>query len=571
MLYGESLVIEIRHLFFSHRSESAPVLRDITLSLVPGESVAIIGANGSGKTSLLRCINGLNQPTSGEVLVDNLRVSDADTIHEVRKRVGIVFQNPDDQIVSAQVEREIAFGLENIGIPTCEMHSRVDQILNRLGLDRYRKHAPHLLSGGERQRLAIAGALVMRPHYLLMDEPTALLDPGSRSSLMDLLDDLYVDEEITPILVTQSPEEAARANRVVVLNRGEVALDGKPEVVFSEIETLSEMGLGAPLPATIGHMANLPNPLPLRVEDLLDRLPAPAQPSCLDEPATVITTGESVIAACNLCHSYNQGLPGEVSALKNVNLDLKRGSCVALIGPGGSGKSTLAQHLNGLLLPTSGTLHVTDLPILARTDLKALRRKVGLIFQFPEAQLFAETVYEDVSFGPINLGMADIDERVRSAIREVGLDVRTFLDRSPFALSGGEKRRVAIAGVLAMRPEILVMDEPTAGLDPAGTVHITNLLKQLNEQGTTLILITHDMDLVASLAHRVIVLDRGEVALDGTPHEVLRDQDRLSLMDLDLPEAARVGKYFRERSWPIPEEAITVPAILRAIRLCLPT
>jgi energy-coupling factor transporter ATPase len=569
-LSPESQVIEIRHLSFRYKPTSEPVLKDISISFQHGESVAIIGANGSGKTSLIRCINGLHLPSEGEVSVDELRVGDPDTIHEVRARVGMVFQNPDDQIVSAQVEREIAFGLENIGVRTDEMTSRVERILDRLDLVRYRYHSPHLLSGGERQRLAIAGALVMRPRYLLMDEPTSLLDPGSRRTLLELLEELRSDEGITPIVVTQNPEEAARSDRVVVLHQGNLVLDGPPQMVFSDIPQLTRMGLAAPFTAWVAHQVNLAAPLPLYPGDLVDRLPGPVRTKISKEKSMTIPPGRCIIAASHLYHVYNQGLPGEIAALQDLNLEANLGSCMALIGPGGSGKSTFAQHLNGLLLPTSGNLNVGNLRIGPDADLRALRRQVGLIFQFPEAQLFAETVREDVAFGPKNLALDDIDSRVMMALTEVGLEPQTYLDRSPFALSGGEKRRVAIAGVLSMRPEILVMDEPTAGLDPSGALEITNLLKRLNKEGTTLILITHDMDLVAQLSHRLVALDRGRIAFNGTPFEAFREPQRLSHLSLDLPEAARLASTLRASGWPIPEEAITAPAVMRAIHGLIP-
>lgn len=563
-------MIEIRRLSFRYKPELEPVLKDISISFQPGESVAIIGANGSGKTSLLRCINGLHQPFEGEVIVDGLRVADQEAIHEIRTRVGMVFQNPDDQIVSAQVEREIAFGLENIGIATDEMHIRVEQILSRLDLMRYRQHSPHLLSGGERQRLAIAGTLAMRPRYLLMDEPTALLDPGSRQSLMVLLDELHADGEITPIIVTQNPGEAASFDRVIVLHRGDVVLDGPPRVIFSEVPRLIQIGLVPPFSALVAHQAHLPPPLPLHPIDLQKGLPFSGKTSPPSQPAPTLPSGECIIQASHLRHVYNPGLPGKITALNDLNLEVSQGSCLALIGPGGSGKSTFAQHLNGLLLATSGVLSVGGVNVDSDTDFRALRRQVGLIFQFPEAQLFAETVLEDVSFGPKNLGFDNIESRVDRALTEVGLDPQAFLDRSPFALSGGEKRRVAIAGVLSMRPPILVMDEPTAGLDPAGALEIADLLKRLNEEGTTLVLVTHDMDLVARLSHRVIALDNGRIGLEGTPCEIFRDPEKLSRLNLGLPEAARVAFALRESGWPIPMDAITGESVINAVQMLLP-
>ncbi|MDA0748011.1 MAG: energy-coupling factor transporter ATPase [bacterium] len=558
-------MIELKNLHFSYRTQTGeiPVLRGINLSFRPGESVAIIGANGSGKTTLIRCINCLLQPTSGDILVDGLSVSDPENAYEIRSRAGMVFQNPDDQIVSAQVEREIAFGLENLGVPTEEIQARIHEMLERFSLGRYRSQSPHLLSGGERQRLAIASVLAMRPRYLLLDEPTALLDPGSRRSLLNLLETLH--EEITSITVTQLPEEAARAQRIVALYKGQVVMDGLPQDIFSQIDELTRIGLSAPVSALIAHRLGLSPPLPLTPEALADRLPPPStQPAPNPEPPPS-PTGQPIIQAKKLRHIYNQDLPSATVALHDLDLDVPQQSVLALIGPSGSGKSTFAQHLNGLLSPASGELTVCGIDVVHTRNLNALRRRVGLIFQFPEAQLFADTVFEDIAFGPRNLGLDNIETRVNQALHDVGLTPESFLHRSPFALSGGEKRRVAIAGVLAMHPDVLILDEPTAGLDPSGAAEIESLLRRLNTEGTTLLLISHDMDLVARLADRVVALDQGRLAFNVLPPDAFSDPKRLQELDLDVPEAVRVAHCLRDRGWPIPSYTLTVEAIVECI------
>ena len=562
-------MIEIQNLHFAYRSSAGeiPVLKGVDLSFREGESVALIGANGSGKTTLIRCINGLLKPSEGDVRVDGLSVREADQMLRIRRRVGMVFQNPDDQIVSAQVERDVAFGLENIGVPTGEMQERVSDVLARLGLARYRSHAPHLLSGGERQRLALAGVLAMRPRYLLLDEPTALLDPAGRRALLAILKELHDAAEVTPIAVTQIPEEAAEMDRVVALADGQVVLDGTPEEVFSEADQLRQMGLGLPASAEIAHRAGISGRLPLSPDGLVDRLSAPSR---VTQGATSdhgqAPCGPPVVVARGLRHVYNPGLLTEIVGLGGLDLELAGGSVVAMVGPSGSGKSTFAQHLNGLLQPTSGSLKVCGFDLAETKDLRVLRQRVGLIFQFPEAQLFADTVSADVSFGPTNLGLDDVEGRVGRALEEVGLSPQRFGQRNPFALSGGEKRRVAIAGVLAMRPEVLVLDEPTAGLDASGVTEIENLLEELNRQGATLILITHDMDVVARLADRVIALEAGRIGFDLSPEDALSERDRLVGLQLDLPEAVQVAEALRERGWGIPREALTVEAVARSLK-----
>ncbi len=264
----------------------------------------------------------------------------------------------------------------------------------------------------------------------------------------------------------------------------------------------------------------------------------------------------------NLTHIYMQGTPFEATALQNINLEIDDGEFVGLIGHTGSGKSTLIQHLNGLLKPTSGTITVNDIRIDKDSrNLKEVRRQVGLVFQYPEHQLFEETVYQDIAFGPRNLGLSaeEIDVRVKEAMALVGLDFDSLKDRSPFELSGGQRRRVAIAGVIAMKPKILILDEPTAGLDPRGRDEILGQIKEFHERyGITVILVSHSMEDVARLVNKIIVMNRGRVALYGTPEEVFRHADELEEMGLGIPQITRLMRMLRERGIDVPDDVFTI-------------
>ena len=272
----------------------------------------------------------------------------------------------------------------------------------------------------------------------------------------------------------------------------------------------------------------------------------------------------------NLTHTYMPGSPFQATAIHGVSLTIRDGEFIGLIGHTGSGKSTLIQHLNGLLRPSSGRVLIDGKDLFAKdTDKREVRRKVGLVFQYPENQLFEETVAADIAFGPKNLGLSpeEVDARVRDACAQVRLDYDTFKDRSVFELSGGQMRRAAIAGVLAMQPQTLILDEPCAGLDPRGRDEILGLVRELQRtRGTTVVMVSHSMDDVASLVSRVIVMNRGQIAMDGTPREVFRQGEALRAMGLDVPEAARLAARLREKGFDVPEDAYLHGELLEAIK-----
>ncbi|MCC7260891.1 MAG: ATP-binding cassette domain-containing protein [Candidatus Latescibacteria bacterium] len=553
-------MIQVQALCFSHPGGIA-ALREVDLRIQPGARVAIVGANGSGKTTLARCLNGLHRPEAGEVLVDGLSTSEAQALFAIRQLVGMVFQNPDDQLVSTQVETEIAFGLENIGLDPRLMRERVDEALRQFHLEPYRRHPPHHLSGGEKQRVAIAAAVALRPRYLVLDEPTALLDPRSQHEVSGLLASLRDQFGIATIHITQLPGEAAQTERVLVMHQGRLLADGPPGRIFGDAQLLREAGLEAPFASALGlavaRRTGTALPAALHLEELADALAAlPLRPTSppADEPATS-APAHAKLAIRHLSHGYDAGLPTYHGVLDAVDLEVPPGSLLALLGPSGSGKTTLAQHFNGLIKPQSGQVLLDDQDIwLAPDQIAGVRRRVGLVFQFPELQLFEETLEQDVAFGPRNLGVGppQLQAQVDRALELVDLPRAQFGKRPPLSLSGGEKRRAALAGVLAMDPEVLVLDEPTAGLDPRSTQHLTELFRQFRAEGKTLVLIAHDMDLVAELATHVAVLGQGRLQLCGPARQILTHPDFSRHSGLEAPAAVRLMQALSARGVAVP-------------------
>jgi energy-coupling factor transport system ATP-binding protein len=566
-------MIRVRNLCFSYPGQPL-ALAGIDLDIAAGASLAVVGANGSGKTTLARCLNGLHLPTRGDIEVDGWSVSDPLALPAIRQRVGMVFQNPDDQLVATTVEDEIAFGLENLAVPTAEIRARVDQVLAAFHLTEYRRHPPHRLSGGEKQRLAVAAAVALRPGYLVLDEPTALLDPRSRREVIDLVRGLRQQAGVATIHITHAADEALDADRLVVLDQGRVVMDDAPARVFADPGPLLALGLGVPFASAVAARLDLSGALldgefPRTPAALAARLApwaraAVGRAAWAPEPPAASTPIK--LAAEQLTYTYDPGLPTAHVGLAGAELNVPVGAIVALIGPSGSGKTTLAQHLNALLHPDAGRI-LLDGADLWSLPLPRVRQRVGLVFQFPELQLFEETVWQDVGFGPRNLGYGRerVDALVAAALDLVGLPAARFAARSPLALSGGEKRRAAIAGVLAMDPEVLVLDEPTAGLDASAARSLTCLLRRLHAAGKTLVLITHDMDLVATLASHVAVMHRGRVQCFGPVRQVLTDPEFATASGLEAPAPVQLASAWRELGIPITAPALSLEELAQVL------
>lgn len=523
----------------SHRVETAPgrevdALHQVSLRIGEGEYIALMGANGSGKSTLARHLNALLLPTSGCVRVDGIETTDHVRLWDVRQRVGLVFQNPDHQMVAPVVEEEVAFGPENLGLPVDEIRARIDEALAAVDMLAFRRHNPGNLSGGQRQRIAIASILAMRPRYLILDEPTAMLDARGRAEVLGILRRLHQERGMTVVLVTHAIAEATQASRVVVMKGGQIAADGSLAQVAADPQEVRRLGLPfPPMVAVLGAFIDagfpLPSPLPLDPAEAASVIvasatknglvPLAASSASSSAQATPPSEAAVEVEVDGVWFRYLRGTPFESLALKGVSARFAQGERVAIMGGTGSGKSTLLQHLNGLLRPDEGRVVVGGHDVSRpRADLISVRRHVGLMFQFPEHQLFEESVMSDVGYGPRNLGLPahEVDARVRRALEAVGLDPAEYGERSPLALSGGEMRRVALAGVLAVEPRVLVMDEPMAGLDAEGQDRLVEVLAALHARGTATVVVTHDLERVAELSDRLILMEDGRITHDGS-------------------------------------------------------
>lgn len=542
-------MIKTENLIFRYNEESeANILENVNIEIHKGGFTAILGHNGSGKSTLAKHFNAINLPLGGKVYVEKMDTSDEKLLYDIRQTVGMVFQNPDNQIVATIVEEDVAFAPENIGIPSVEIRRRVDEALDAVGMSKAKRRAPHLLSGGQKQRVAIAGILAMEPKYIVLDEPTAMLDPIGRREVLSTLKRLNREKNMTVVIITHNMDEAVLADRVVVMDNGKIIIDDTPENVFADVEKIKEIGLDVPQVTEFAHRLrecgfDVKNNI-LTIEQGVEAImPLIKNGTFAFENEIRDEKDCPIIELKNVSYEYLSNGPLSKSAINNVSLKVDKGDFLAIIGHTGSGKSTLLQMFNALAKPNGGEVWVNGKNICDKnTNLKEIRTTVGLVFQYPEHQLFEETVRLDIAFGPKNMGLldAEIEERVKYACEIAGVHEK-WLEKSPFELSGGQKRRVAIAGILAMKPMVLVLDEPTAGLDPMGRKKLLNRIRKMHEEyGITIVLVSHDMEDVAQCAKRVVVMNEGEIFADGTPLEVFSDYESLEKIGVTAPQITRL-------------------------------
>lgn len=544
MAEGTTIVIQIDRLLYKYKKHDEngavtygdTVLENVSLDIAEGEFIAVLGKNGSGKSTLAKHINAILTPSSGTVFVDGLDSRDNGNIYNIRKKAGMVFQNPDNQMVASVVEEETAFGPENLCLSTEEIRKRVDMSLEAVGMSRDKSRVIKTLSGGQKQRLAIAGILAMGSDYLILDEPTAMLDPEARCEVFCTIKKLNREKKITVVLITHSMDEALQADRIIVMDAGRVIADGTPDNIFSDMEIIKRAGLIPPYEQRIRMAAEEYLKRGVSCEAAYDRC----------------TKGEAVIDLQDVGYTYNAGTVYEKKALSNINLTLYRGEIAGLAGRTGSGKSTLIQLLNGLEAPTEGRVLYKGSDIHAgKISMKELRSRVGLVFQYPQYQIIKTTVYEDVMFGPANMGLdrAECEIRCRNALNSVGIAPDRW-NSDIMSLSGGQIRRVAIAGVLAMQPDYIILDEPAAGLDIYGKIYIFDKLKEMcREYNIGVLIISHSMEDIAEYADRMLVLDDGKMMYDDAPEKVFAHRKELKRAGLDIPETMKLMDKLRNRGF----------------------
>lgn len=590
-------MIECRGVSFSYDG-AVSALDGVDLNIEDGEFFCILGGNGSGKSTFTKHLNALLQPDAGTVRINGMDASDPELVYDIRSTAGMVFQNPDDQLVATLVEDDVAFGPENLGVPSAQIAQRVREALKGVGLVGFERHETHALSGGQKQRVALAGVLAMEPRVLILDEASSMLDPRGRKGLMKACHALH-DRGMTIVMITHFMEEASEADRVAVFRAGRVAMLGTPEEILTRADELAQLNLDMPASCCLGkalRAKGVPVCAQVREADMVAEVaqaytersgagaagqPSASQLEIADGTVPVDNEGnasEPVIELSHVSYSYSlsprerrrwhkrsavagksskQALwgndPSSPWALRDVSLTVRRGEFLGLAGHTGSGKSTLVQHLNGLIRPQEGSVYALGLDLANKKDAAAVKAKVGVVFQYPERQLFAETVTQDVAFGPHNLGLsqAEAARRVESSLARVGLDLATVGDKSPFELSGGQQRRVAFAGVLAMEPEVLVLDEPMAGLDPAARSDFLELIDRLHHGGLTVVMVSHSMDDLANCCDRIVVMNEGAVFAEGTPAQVFAHADELKSIGLGVPAAQRMALALAEAGVPL--------------------
>lgn len=570
-------LIDVKNLLFNYKIYSGEkeeviehtAIDHVSLSIKKGDFVGILGHNGSGKSTLAKQLAALLKPSGGIIYVNGMDTAKDELLLPIRKTAGMVFQNPDNQLIGNIVEEDIAFGPENMGIPREEIEERITRALEATGMSAYREHSPNALSGGQKQKIAISGVLSMEPECIIFDEPTAMIDPEGRKEVLKAIYDLNRLKHITIIYITHFLDEVSKADYLYVMKQGAITLEGSPETLFKMPDQLTENNLE--LPFEISFIAelrkkglNIPKEIYTKKQLLeffkcrqqeesflfTEKKVENQQKKCIAE-----TEKEKGIVLKNISYQYKKRSAEEAKdALQDVSLSIKPGEFVAIVGKTGSGKSTLIQHLNGLLQPQSGQYFFEGQDIWSKKyDLKKLRQKVALCFQYTEYQLFEETILKDIAFGPKNLGFdkKKCEEKARYAMKLVGLPAE--LEKvSPFSLSGGQKRRVALAGILAMEPEYLILDEPVAGMDAPGKRMLFQLLHHLNkDKGITIVLVSHNMDDVAAHADRVLIMEDGTLKMDGTTREIFARKDDLTTTGLGIPQT--VEFYLELRKMQIQE------------------
>jgi len=562
--------IEFQNVTFHYEGSNIPALKNINLTIETGEIILITGPSGSGKTTLCSCINGLvphfhEGQIEGDVLVKGYNTKKA-RIGGLASLVGMVFQDPESQLVTSSVADEVAFGPENFGVARDEINARVKAALKATRLDGYEEREPYNLSGGEQQACVIASVYALQPEIYVMDEPLANLDPAGRAQVLRLIIEVAKKRGKTLVIVEHALEEVIPlVDRIMVMHQGEIVRDGKVEDVLSSGD-IPQVFTRPPIIRLAERF--LHEVKPLTAENFYERLSShyslgiiQADDSKLNK---TVFDEKPIIEIKDVSFSYNQ----EKEALKHISLIINEGEVVAILGRNGSGKTTLVRHLIGLIKSDEKKIFVNGKDV-AITPTHELAQDVGFCFQNPNHQIVTFKVRDEIIFGlrAHNIPASEYDERIHEALKIV--DMLDYIDAEVFDLGKGQRQRLALASVLALKPRILIIDEPTTGQDPQMAEGIFSIIKNLNEMGTTVLMITHQMEYAANYAHRAVVLQSGEIKFDGPIKDLISNRQLMEENYLDLPEVTKVAGQFSKHG--IPGWLVKTDDIIPYIQQLLPT
>jgi len=545
--------VALEDVSFTYRSAGRPALAEVCFTQRAGEMIGIMGASGAGKSSLVKCLNAIipgfeHGHFRGVVQIHGRAVKDV-TVGQMAPIVGMVFQDFEAQLFSTNVAHEVAFAMEQIGLPPDEIRRRLEPALAAVGLAGFADRDPTSLSGGEKQRLAIASVLALRPSVIALDEPTTDLDPEGRAEVFALIRKLR-ETGISLIVVEHETEEMRECDRIVVLRDAQIIIDQPPDRVLSDAALLAGCGIRPPgLNQALWALGIDAHARSVDEAEALIRRSFPSLPplewaadQSSSAPECISSDGGSAPALVeveNITHVYG----GTVRALDQVSLTINEGDFVAIIGQNGSGKTTLAKHIAGLLKPASGRVKLAGRDRASMRPVEAASL-VGYVFQNPDHQIFAGTVGEEVAFGPRNFGLpaSEIERRCERVLKAVGLE--SMRDRDPFLLGRGERQRLAVASILVLEPRLLILDEPTTGLDYPQQRRMMELIGELNRTGTAIVIITHTPWLVAEYARRAILMRKGRKLFDGAVRDLFSREDLLASAAFRVPEVTQLARRF---------------------------
>jgi energy-coupling factor transporter ATP-binding protein EcfA2 len=545
-------MVEVEDVSFTYHGADHAALRSIQFTQRKAEMVGVLGASGAGKSTLAKCLNyivpGLEEGDFRGVVRIGRRTLGGGRVCEMAPMVGMVFQDFEAQLFSTNVAHEVAFAMEQVGMERHEMVARMTPALEAVGLEGFERRDPTSLSGGEKQRLAIAAVLALRPSLIVLDEPTTDLDPEGKAEVFALIRKLR-DEGLSLIVIEHDSEELRQCDRLVVVRDGRIAAEGPPAEILARIDLLEESGIRPPELVRLLQRLGIPG-FPRTVveaESLIrDRLASHTSSESrvavkLEPPhgAAAQSDEAPLVELDRVGFSYAEGIP----ALRDVSIRIAAGEFLAIIGQNGSGKTTLAKHIVGLLRPSAGQVRLRGRDRTAIPPAESAR-EVGYVFQNPDHQIFAATVEDEVAFGPRNFGMppGEVERRCADVLQAVGLlDARKS---DPFLLGKGERQRLAVASVLALRPKLLILDEPTTGLDYREQRRMMALVSDLSRAGTAIVIITHTPWLVAEYAPRVVLMGKGRILFDGQTRAFFENDELLARSSFRLPEVTELGRRF---------------------------